>query len=114
MNTVIFSVYDSNIYSSAILLTDLNAKEFKCVDTDNKDFASSIDEIYIYSASYPVDCFRLFDYFESLFGEKIDRVLLLDCGALMYDFCKKNELGIEKIFTTNDNCVMAERARKDE
>lgn len=86
MNMVIFSEYDSNFYSSAILVTDLNAKNFKCVEANNDDFKDEIERICVWqNLKAP---FELFDYFEKLFDERIDRILYLEDGGYVEDLIK--------------------------
>lgn len=86
MNMVIFSEYDSNFYSSAILVTDLNAKNFKRVEANNDDFKDEIERICVrQNLEAP---FELFDYFEKLFDERIDRILYLEDGGYVEDLIK--------------------------
>lgn len=86
MNMVIFSEYDSNFYSSAILVTDLNAKSFKRVEANNDDFKDEIERICVWqNLEAPFD---LFDYFENLFDERIDRILYLEDGGYVEDLIK--------------------------
>lgn len=86
MNMVIFSEYDSNFYSSAILVTDLNAKNFKCVEANNDDFKDEIERICVrQNLKAP---FEMFDYFEKLFDERIDRILYLEDGGYVEDLIK--------------------------
>lgn len=86
MNMVIFSEYDSNFYSSAILVTDLNAKSFKRVEANNDDFKDEIERICVWqNLEAP---FELFDYFEKLFDERVDRILYLEDGGYVEDLIK--------------------------
>lgn len=86
MNMVIFSEYDSNFYSSAILVTDLNAKNFKRVEANNDDFKDEIERICErQNLKAP---FELFDYFENLFDERVDRILYLEDGGYVEDLIK--------------------------
>lgn len=90
MNMVIFSEYDSNFYSSAILVTDLNAKNFKRVEANNDDFKDEIERICVWqNLKAP---FELFDYFEKLFDERVDRILCIDNGSFYFDYYKENSI----------------------
>lgn len=90
MNMVIFSAYDSCYYSGAILITDLNAKKFKCVEADNDDFCDEVKRIY--DEENLKKPFELFDYFEKLFDERVDRILCIDNGSFYIDYYKANSI----------------------
>ena len=90
MNTVILSIYDSAYFSGAILITDLNAKKFKCVEADNDDFSDEINRIYC-EENFKKP-FEMFDYFEKLFDERVDRILCIDNGSFYFDYYKENSI----------------------
>lgn len=90
MNMVILSIYDSAYFSGAILITDLNAKKFKCVESDNEDFHDEINRIY--NEENFKKPFEMFDYFEKLFDERVDRILCIDNGSFYYDYYKANSI----------------------
>lgn len=86
MNMVIFSVYDYCNDCSAILITDLNAKSFKRVEADNACFrAAAFDTCGKYQIREP---FKLFDFLEKFFGERVDRILHLEDGGYVEDLIK--------------------------
>lgn len=108
MNMVIFSVYDSNFYSSAILITDLNAKKFKRVEANNDDFKDEIERIYV--RQNPEKPFELFDYFEKLFDKRVDRILYLEDGGYVEDLIKtcaiiqemsRDAIAVREVITDN-------------
>lgn len=90
MNMVILSIYDSTYFSGAILITDLNAKKFKCVESDNEDFHDEINRIY--NEENFEKPFEMFDYFEKLFDERVDRILCIDNGSFYFDYYKENSI----------------------
>ena len=86
MNIVIFSVYDYCNDCSAILITDLNAKSFKRVEADNACFrAAAFDTCGKYQIREP---FKLFDFLEKFFDERVDRILHLEDGGYVEDLIK--------------------------
>ena len=86
MNMVIFSVYDYCNDCSAILITDLNAKSFKRVEADNACFrAAAFDTCGKYQIREP---FKLFDFLEKFFDERVDRILHLEDGGYVEDLIK--------------------------
>lgn len=109
MNMVIFSEYDSNYYSSAILITDLNAKNFKRVEANNDDFKDEIERIY--EEQNFEKPFELFDYFEMLFDERVDRILYLEDGGYVEDLIKtcaiiqemsRDAIAVREVITDED------------
>lgn len=86
MNMVIFSVYDYCVDCSAILITDLNAKSFKRVEVDNAEFrAAAFNTCGKYQIREP---FKLFDFLEKFFDERVDRILHLEDGGYVDDLIK--------------------------
>lgn len=86
MNMVIFSVYDYCNDCSAILITDLNAKSFKRVEADNACFrATAFHTCGRYQTREP---FKLFDFLEKFFAERVDRILHLEDGSYVKDLIK--------------------------
>lgn len=103
MNMVIFSVYDSCFFCSAVLITDLNTKKFKRVEADNEEFKANISEIY--DLKSPYDYFALFDYFDKLFNERIDRLLYLEDGGYVADITRYTKFGLEFLSDENGETV---------
>lgn len=97
MNMVIFSVYDYCNDCSAILITDLNAKSFKRVEADKACFrAAAFDTCGKYQIREP---FKLFDFLEKFFDERVDRILHLEDGGYVEDLIKTCDDSCNSIVT---------------
>ncbi len=108
MNTVIFSVYDTFCFESSILVSDYVG--VKAVRTTDHRFYYSPDLRHD-----EVSDAQKFGYFEALFGERVDRILIIEDAELI-DSVTKVTFGGENHFYHGDGVVISKRypEEKDE
>lgn len=73
MNTVIFSIYDSGLHSTALFISDVDTSITKDEYVERIPLA---DELKDYTDG------ELFDYFESVFGKDIHRIIIIENGEI--------------------------------
>ena len=101
MNTVIFSVYDDYCAESSILISDYVG--VKAIRTTNFRFGLSPDLRHDEVPDY-----MKFGYFEALFGERVDRILIIEDAELI-DSVTKVTFGGENHFCHGDGTVTVEK-----
>lgn len=88
MNTVIFSVYDDYCFESSILVSDYVG--VKAVRTTDYRFRHSPDLRYD-----EISDSKKFEYFEALFNERVDRILIIENAELLDSITKVAGFGKE-------------------
>lgn len=88
MNTVIFSVYDDFCFESSILISDYVG--IKAVKTTDFRFGYSPDLRHDEVPDY-----KKFEYFEALFNERVDRILIIENAELLDSITKVAGFGKE-------------------
>lgn len=109
MNTVIFSVYDDYCSESSILVSDYVG--VKAIRTTDFRFRYSPDLRYD-----EVPDFAKFNYFEAIFNERVDRILIIENAELIDSITKVTGFGKEDHFCHGDGVVISKRypEEKDE
>ena len=101
MNTVIFSVYDNFCFESSVLVSDYVGA--KAVRTTDHRFCYSPDLRHD-----EVSDAQKFRYFEALFGERVDRIRIIEDAELI-DSVTKVTFGGENHFCHGDGTVTVEK-----
>lgn len=88
MNTVIFSIYDDYCFESSVLVSDYVG--VKAVRTTDFRFGSLPDLRHDEVPDY-----KKFEYFEALFNERVDRILIIENAELIDSITKVECFGKE-------------------
>ena len=109
MNTVIFSVYGDYCAESSILVSDYVG--VKAIRTTDFRFRYSPDLRYD-----EIPDFAKFNYFEAIFNERVDRILIIENAELIDSITKVTGFGKEDHFCHGDGVVISKRypAEEDE
>lgn len=107
MNTVIFSVYDDYCAESSILVSDYVG--VKAIRTTSFCFGGSPD---LRRDEVPDD--MKFKYFETLFNERVDRILIIENAELVDSITKVTGFGKEDHFCHDDGVVISKRYPEEE
>lgn len=107
MNTVIFSVYDDYCAESSILVSDYVG--VKAIRTTNFHFGLSPDLRHDEVPDY-----MKFGYFETLFNERVDRILIIENAELIDSVTKVTGFGKEDHFCHGDGVVISKRYPEEE
>lgn len=107
MNTVIFSVYDDYCSESSILVSDYVG--IKAVKTTDYRFRYSPDLRHD-----EVSDAQKFGYFEAIFNERIDRILIIENAELLDSITKVSGFCKEDHFLHGDGVIIAKRYPEEE
>ena len=107
MNTVIFSVYDDYCAESSILVSDYVG--VKAIRTTDFRFRYSPDLRYD-----EIPDFAKFNYFEAIFNERVDRILIIENAELIDSITTVTGFGKEDHFCHGDGVVISKRYPEEE
>lgn len=107
MNTVIFSVYDDFCFESSILVSDYVG--IKAVRTTDYRFCYSPDLRHDEVPDY-----KKFKYFEALFNERVDRILIIENAELLDSITKVTGFGKEDYIYHGYGTAIAKRYSEEE